>query len=242
MLDSPTNKPDKLDLSYQTYLSDPTPDNLSSVVDNLSPVIDYTLSSINAYNDNLIKNKARILTAEAIKKYDPTHGAALPTWVSGQLMQLRRFKREVNQPVKVPERIQLDAYTLSKAEQEFVDKFDREPDVDELADYAKMPIKRINKIRNSFRALPSQAAVGEGFTQSESDFGAEALDYVYSDCDKIDKRIIEMKLGYGGKFTPMQPKDIAIRLGLTPSQLTRRSAKLALRIQDVEKNLSDIQQ
>jgi DNA-directed RNA polymerase specialized sigma subunit len=242
MLNSAASKPDKLQLSYQTYVTDPTPDNLSNVVDELSPVIDYTLSSINANSDSLIRSKARVFAAEAVKKYDPAHAASLPTWVTGQLMQLRRFKRDVNQPVKVPERIQLDAYTLSRAEQEFVDKHNREPDLDELADYAKMPIKRINKIRNSFRALPSQAAIGEGHSQTETDFGGEALDYIYQDCDKIDKRIIEMKLGYGGKFTPMQPKDIAIRLGITPSQLTRRSAKLALRIQEVEKNLSDIQQ
>lgn len=237
-----SDKPDRLNTAYNSYLSDPTPDNLSLVVDELHPVINYSLSSINAHSDNLIKNKARIFAADAVKKYDPAFGAALPTWVSGQLMQLRRFKRSVNQPVKVPERIQLDAYTLARAEQEFVDKNNREPDVDELADYSKMPIKRITKIRNSFRAMPSQSAVGEGYSQSETDFGGEALDYIYNDADKVDKRIIEMKLGYGGRFTPMEPKQIAIRLGLTPSQLTRRSVKLSMRIQEIERSLQDVQQ
>jgi DNA-directed RNA polymerase specialized sigma subunit len=40
----------------------------------------------------------------------------------------------VNQPVKVPERVQLDAYTISRAEKEFYDKHNREPDVEELAE------------------------------------------------------------------------------------------------------------
>lgn len=234
-------KPNSLDDAYKAYLTEPTPDRLSDVVDHLDPVINYSLSSINASSDNLIRNKAKVFAAEAVKKYDPQHGAALPTWVSGQLMQLKRFKRDVNQPVKVPERIQLDAYTLARAEQEYIDKFNKEPDVEELSDYAKMSRKRIEKIRRSFRAMPSQGAIGEGFVQSETDFGAEALDYAYKDADRIDRKIIEMKTGYGGKYEPMPPNVIARDLGLTPSQLTRRSIKLSLRIQEIEKNLQDIQ-
>ncbi len=236
-----SSKTTDLDNAYQAYISDPTPDNLSTVVDHLHPVINYSVSSMNEYNNNLIKNKARIFAAQAVQKYNPESGASLPTWVSGQLMQLKRFRRSVNQPIKVPERIQLDAYTLSKAEQDFIDKYDREPDLDELADHSKLPIRRITKIRKTFRAMPSQSAIGDTMTQSETDFGSEALDYIYKDADKVDRKIIEMKLGYGGRYEPMEPKRIAIQLGITPSQLTRRSAKLALRLQEVEKTLQDIQ-
>lgn len=234
-------KPNSLNSAYAAYLSDPSPDRLNDVVGHLSPVINYSLSSINANTDNLIKNKARLFAADAVKKFNPNAGAALPTWVSGQLMQLKRFKREVNQPVKVPERVQLDAYTLARAEREYYDKHNREPDVEELSDYSKIPRKRIEKIRRSFRAMPSQGAMGEGFTQTETDFGTEALDYTYKDADKIDRKIIEMKMGYGGRYEPMQPNKISALLGLTPSQLTRRSIKLSLKIQEIEKNLQDIQ-
>lgn len=234
-------KTNSLDSAYAAYLTDPHPDRLNDVVEHLTPVINYNLSTINAGSNNLIKNKAKIFAAQAVKKFDPNSGASLPTWVSGQLMQLKRYNREVNQPVKVPERVQLDAYTISRAEKEFYDKHNREPDVEELADYAKMPRKRIEKVRRSFRAMPSQGAIGEGFTQTETDFGAEALDYAYKDADRVDRKIIEMKTGYGGRYEPMQPNKIASMLGLTPSQLTRRSIKLSLRIQEIEKNLQDIQ-
>ena len=234
-------KSNSLDSAYAAYLSDPSPDRLNDVVNHLSPVINYSLSAINANTDNLIKNKAKIFAADAVKKFNPAAGAALPTWVGGQLMQLKRFKREVNQPVKVPERVQLDAYTLSRAEKEFYDQHNREPDVEELSDFSKMPRKRIEKIRRSFRAMPSQGAMGVGFTQTETDFGTEALDYTYKDADKIDRKIIEMKMGYGGRYEPMQPNKISALLGLTPSQLTRRSIKLSLKIQEIEKNLQDIQ-
>ena len=234
-------KPSSLDSAYTAYLSEPNPDRLNDVVEQLTPVINYNLSTINANSNNLIKNKARIFAAQAVKKFDPNSGASLPTWVSGQLMQLKRFNREVNQPVKVPERVQLDAYSIARAEREFFDNNNREPDVEELADYVKLPRKRIEKVRRSFRAMPSQGAMGEGVTQTETDFGAEALDYAYKDADRVDRKIIEMKTGYGGRYEPMSPKKISTMMGLTPSQLTRRSIKLSLRIQNIEKNLQDIQ-
>lgn len=235
------NFPKTLDTAYQTYLQDPTPEKLNIVVEHLKPAINYSISAMNAGSDALIKNKAKVFAANAVKKFDPQFGASLPTWVSGQLMQLKRFSREVNQPVKVPERIQLDAYTLFKGERDFIDQFDREPDLEELADHIKMPVKRIEKVRRAFRAMPSQGAMGDNNAQSEPDFATEAVDYIYKDSDKIDRKIIEMKTGYGGKYEAMQPKIIAIQLGLSPSQLTRRSAKLSLRIQEVERMLQDLQ-
>lgn len=234
-------KINELDAKYQTYIAAPTPENLTAVVEHLNPVINYNLSSINAGGNNLIRSKARLFTADAIKKYDPAFGASLNTWVSGQLMQLKRYNRQVNQPVAVADRVQVDAGALHRAEQDFMDKYDREPDLEELADHAKIPIKRIEKIRRSFRAMPSQSAIGEGYTQTETDFGNEALSYVYKDSDKVDRKIIEMKTGYGGRYEEMEPKDIAVLLGLTPSQLTRRSAKLSLKVQEIEQALQQVQ-
>lgn len=235
------SKTSDIDSAYNIYLSDPTPDKLYNVVETLNPIINYSLSTINASSDNLVRNKAKLFAAEAIKKYNPAAGAGLHTWVSNQLMQLKRFNRDIKQPVKVPERTQLDAYSLSRAEQEFIDLYDREPDIEELADYAKMSRKRIEKIRRTFRAMPTQGALGDGATQTETDYGTEALDYIYTDADKIDRKIIEMKTGYGGRYEPMPPNKIAAMLGLTPSQLTRRSIKLSLRLQEIEKNLKSIQ-
>lgn len=238
---APPTKKSQLDSLYESYKLDPSQDNLRAVVDMLQPTINYSVNSINSGTDALIKNKAKILAAEAVRKYDPQFGAALPTWVSGQLMQLRRFKRSVGQPVQVPERIQLDAYALHRAEQSFIDKHDREPDLHELADAANMPVRRIQKVRNSFRATPSEAGLGDTTAGIATDFSDEAVDYVYRDADRIDRKIIEMKTGYGGKYPHMEPKHIAIRLGLSPSQLTRRSTKLTLRIQDIERDLQDVQ-
>lgn len=231
-----------IDTLYQRYSEDRSPQNLAPVVKALEPAINYALVSIGAADDKLVKHKARIMAGMAVEKYDPTQGASLKTWTGNQLMQLRRFNREVKQPVKLPERVQLDGMTLKKAEMRFLEEHDREPDVQELSDYAKMPVKRIEKIRSMQRIMPSETvftSFGEA-AMSIPDWTNESLEYVYDDSDKIDRAIIEMKTGYGGKYTPMQPKEIAAKLKITPSQLTRRSARIAYRVQQLESALEEV--
>ena len=234
--------PDYTDIDnlYDAWKNDPSPDNLGRVVDKLQPAINHSLRSLNASDDKLLQTKARNLAAKAVMNYSPEFGAALPTWTSNQLMPLHRMRRETQLPIKVPERTQLDAYTLMRAEQEFIDKKNREPDLEELADFSKIPVKRIEKIRRQFRRMPSSEVFGDGVSQSDTDFAGEALDYIYKDADGIDRKIIEMKTGYGGKYDPMEPNAIAQQLQLTPSQLSRRSAKLTLQIQEIEEALQKV--
>lgn len=223
--------------SFAEYQADPSPEKLSAVVKTLRPTIDYALSSLQSQDDPVMKIRARTLAAKAVQRYDPIEGgAALPTWVSSQLLPLRRTRRQMQTAVRVPERIHLDAYTLAKAEKDFADKHNREPDVAELADFSKMPVKRIQTIRQSLRKTPSETAIGDGAPPLETDFTGEALDYVHQDSDHVDRRIIELKTGYGGaEVTP--PWKIAAMLKLSPTQLTRRSQRITYRLQNINKRL-----
>ena len=67
----------------------------------------------------------------------------------------------------------------------------------------------------------------------------EAMDYVHHDSDYIDRKILEHKSGYGGAEL-LSPAAVAQKLGLTPSQLSRRSAKLALKINDLEQSMKKL--
>lgn len=229
--------------AYDAYIKTPDKTNLSRVVDSLSPTINGVLRSMGSEADPAVQVKAKVLAAKAIKSYSPEYGAALHTWVSQQLQPLRRFKRTELNPVKVPEGIQLDALHLMQKENEFVEQNNREPDLEELADFSKFPVERIHKIRTTFKPVAAQGTFGESMTsstQAQTDFSDESLSYVYKDADKVDRQIIEMRTGYGGKYDPMQPKDIALKLNLSPVQLARRSAKLAMRVNEIRDNLSQI--
>jgi DNA-directed RNA polymerase sigma subunit (sigma70/sigma32) len=230
-----------LQTSFDQYTAEPTPDNLHGVVQNLRPTIDYALSNLPDGRENpVLRARAHVLAAKAITRYDPKAGAALPTWVSNQLLPLRRMSRQSRSVTKVPERIQLDAFTLKRAEHEFVDKFDREPDVNELADFSRIPQKRIETIRRTLKKTPSEAALGDAGQVNETDFSGEAIDYVHQDSDHTDRRILEHKTGYGGAdILPTQ--EVGRVLGLTPTQLSRRSTRLTYKIQQVERMLQGVQ-
>lgn len=229
-----------LNTLYADYQTDPTPQKLHGVVTRMRPTIDYALSSIQSGNDPVLRSRAQVLAAKAIQRFDPQAGAALPTWVSSQLMPLRRMRRQSQSVVRIPERIHLDAWTLAKSEREFVDKFDREPDLSELADFSKLPIKRIATIRQTMRKTPSESAIGDAAPPIETDFQTEAVDYVFQDADHVDRKILEYKTGYGG--SDMLPAHaVSTKLGLTPTQLSRRSARLTYKIQNMERMLQNQQ-
>lgn len=228
-----------LDDLYGAYQVDPTPGKLGAVVKKLQPTINYSLNNIGAADDPYLRSEAKLIAADAVKNYDPASGATLPTWTTQQLMRMRRLKRQSQSVMNVPDRSQLDAMTLFKAEQEFLDEHGRDPDVIELADRAKIPVKRIEKVRAHMRKTPTQDAVGESFAPNETDFSAESLDYVYRDADYTDRKILEMKIGYGGSDM-FEPAEVARRLKLTPTQLSRRSARLSMKIQNLENRLTRI--
>ena len=229
-----------LDSLHQAYKANPTPQTLTAVVNALHPTINYSLSAVNALHDPVVKSKALVYAAHAVQKYSPEYGASLPTFVSSQLRQLSRTARQSRSVVKIPERTQLDNWNLVKAERVFQDKHGRDPDLLELSDATGLSPKSIERIRKFSYVVPSESALPDFEGDANGpDFQREAMDYAYHEADYMDRKILEMKTGYGGKPV-MQPKDIAVALNLTPSQLSRRSAKLSLKINDLEKSLREI--
>ena len=223
---------DDLDTLYASWKDDPTPDNLHLVVKKLAPVTRYAVRANNATDNPLLRQHAQLLTAEAVKSYDPAAGTRLTTWASSNLRQLARVRRAVTSPVKVPERAQLDMLHLHNTELDLTEKLGHEPDLLELSDAAHFSPDKIASLRKTFRPVPSQAAMGELQGSHTSPLSEEAMGYVHGDGDHVDRKILEWRTGYKGSDI-LPPNEIARRLKLTASQLSRRSAKLALRIHDI---------
>lgn len=226
--------------AYQTWAGEPSRENMTSVIKTVEPAIQGALRSMNLAQNPLAVHKARLLAATAVHTFRPDAGVGLPTWVNRQMQPLKRFNRTNLAPVRVPERIQLDALHLFSKDQEFQDKFGREPDVEELSDLSHLPVHRIHDIRRTYkRTVSEQAIAGNGVTgtiqadSSGNSMSDEAISYVYKDADKVDRQIIEMKTGYGGKHDPMNHVEIAKQLNISPASITRRAARLSLRINKI---------
>jgi DNA-directed RNA polymerase specialized sigma subunit len=226
------------DDAYTAWKADPTPSNLNATVRSLDGTINYALYAVGDTENPQLRHQARLFAADAVKSFDPSKGANLPSWVAGQLQSLRRFKRENTGPVKVPERAQLDAWHIEKVRRDYLDRHGVDPDVKQLADASNLSVKRISDVRRSTRPVVAQDAIGD-VEQNLVEFTDEALEYVFDESDATDRQIIQMLTGYGG--TPMLSKhQIAQQMGVSPSQITRRSDRIARRLQDMELDLKEV--
>lgn len=223
---------------HTVWQQDPSTDNLNNVLKSVNKVVDFAVGGVPNSGAHT-KHQARLYAAEAIQSYDPAAGVKLSTHVQHGMQKLKRYQRTSGGPVKVADRTALDAYAIEKAKTEFMDQHGREPDMKELADKTMMPITRIGKVRRLARPVVASGALGE-VAQHEPDYLGEALEYVYDGADHIDRRLIEMSTGLGGTDVMADNIAIAQALNISPSQVTRRNARIRLQVQEMEKDLEDV--
>lgn len=223
---------------YGIYSQDPTPNNLFKVVNRLSPLIGNTLAQLGEGDNALLKNEAMLMTADAVRTFNPEQGATLQTWAGSQLKQLRRKRREFNSVVKLPERVQLDAFHIERGMRELTDMNGEEPDVEQLSDHIKMPIKRIAKVRSMLYKTPDSGAISsDGINQTQTDNTEEAMHYIYNDAGKIDRKIMEHRLGYGGSKA-LSNNELAKLLEVGPDVISKRLSRILKRVDSAYNILS----
>lgn len=233
----PPKKPGTAAAAYTLWQNDPTPDRLHGVIKALEPTISYKMSAMGVADNPQMKHQARLFAAEAVRRYDPAAGVGLTTWTQSQLQSMHRFRRENQGPVKIPDRAALDAWTLEKATRQFADEHGRDPDVRELADASNLSVKRIASVRKATRPIASASQMHTDPAHNV-DFMGEALEYLYDDLDYVDRSIVEMSTGYGGASV-LAKNRIAEKLGISPSQVTRRTDRISQRLQEMEQRLED---
>lgn len=226
--------------AYAAYQQNRTPETLTAVVRTLDPTIDQAVVAQGGDFD-LLKPKARLLAAQAIEKYDPAHGAALPTWVSRQMQPLGRFRRLSNQVIKIPEGLQLDAFKLHQARAELTESLGREPELQELADTAGLSLRRIREVNRSQIRTPGATAAADGSPETlmapdMPDRYYEALDALYQSSDATGRAILEGRFGADGK--PEVPtQELIRRTKLSPFQLSRKTTALRLKLDELQRDL-----
>lgn len=237
-LTPPIDPPSTPESIYDAWRADPTPDNLNKVVKSLDPTIGYKLSTMGIADNPQMKHQARLYAADAIRKFDPASGTNLRTWTQSQLQSLQRYRRESQGPVKIPDRAAIDAWTIERATRELEDELGFEPDVKQLADRSGLSVKRIGAVRKITRPVAANAQMFEDGNEP-TDFLGEALEYVYDSSDPIDRKIIEHTTGYGGAEV-LSKQDIARRLGIHASQITRRSDRIGLQVQAMDQQIEEV--
>jgi len=225
-------------LAYDTWIADPTPDNMARIVDSLSPTIN---SEIQRYSGpkTLLRSKAKTLSIQAIKKYDPTKGAQLRSWVVTQLQPLSRYGQQLR-PVHASEMAIRQAAEVNRISNELADDIGRAPTHEELADHTGLSVKRIKMLKKTVIPVVSEGIFNTGDTEEGSNLPGTThtnvlgtvAEIVYDSLNDWDKRIYDWKIGKHGKPV-LSNMDIAKRLGVTPALVSQRSAQFAQQIADL---------
>lgn len=227
---------------YNNWLADPTADNLNVLLTALSPTL---TSEIHRYPGpkSLLRGQAKLLAIKAIKSYSPDKGTALKSWVVSQLKPLYRYNHKLR-PVAVAELNVRKAAEIYNITNQLTQELGRIPTDGELSDHIGISSKKLNYIRSQVRPTIFEATpvtTNEEDTelsapvQTVSTIGL-AKDVVHSTLDPRQRMVFEHKTGFKGKPI-LTNKEIALRLGVTPSMVTQMSGDIGKKLIEVNKDV-----
>ena len=218
---------DDISVVLDRYRKYKTPKDASALYKYLGPTINSAISSYAGGNKEF-RVPAYRLAFDAINTFDPSRGVDVKTHVFNNLKRLNRIYADRSNIVHIPEGVAKDYSVVSKAIYDFQDEHGREPNDDELSDITKLSKKRISKILSRGSTISGSESVTEEGGDRVSSRGISDdtyIDYLYTSCDPIDKKIIELTSGRRGSKI-YSNLDVARRLNITPAAVSMRMNNL----------------
>jgi len=225
-------EPDFAD-DFHAWKGNDTPVTRGALLKRVSPVIDRAVVSYaGADASPSVRSRAKLMTLQAFKTYDPARGT-MRTHLLSQLQGLRRTAAQSNQIISVPERVALDRQHLREAEEELRDKFGREPSDMEVANYTGLSMRRLGYVRQAAPGTNTGSILdeeGDVYSPASNVPGAHSqddawADMVYYDLGDTDRTIMEYTLGLRGAPV-LSNVDLAAKLGVSPGAVSQRKAKI----------------
>ena len=201
----------------------------------ISPVIERTVRGMSGTDPNYMTIRGKILAMNAMKKYDPTQ-SSMATFLTHQLMPLRRTARQQLNVLSLPDRWLMAAQQLENTEVELQDELGRIPTTQELSDQLRISTKQIEKIRRSAHARNTGSYLTpdeEGTAGSSGEIKRSLPDiyrhqYVLSALanDPKSALIYEHDQSLNGR-NPASTAELASKLKLSPGAVSQRRNRIA---------------
>lgn len=217
---------------FDQWSRNPSKENMGTLLKLVQPDINRGISAFVGRPDPVLKGRARRLTLEAIKSYDPGK-SKLGTHIVNHMQGLRRQTREQLNILRIPERVMIDKGHLEQARVELSDSLGREPSMSELADRSKISIKRINHLYKFNSPLAEGTVLGSNaadpdsgsFLPSVKQDSGPWLEMIYDDLGDTNKKIMEWTLGMHGS-DKLSNSAIATKLRLSPGSISQRKQSI----------------
>jgi DNA-directed RNA polymerase sigma subunit (sigma70/sigma32) len=166
----------------------------------------------------MLENEAKLLAIKAFESYNPRAGTALSTHLVNQLQKLSRMAYARQSSVSVPEQKRLIFNNYNKIKSQLEDVHGRPPTLDEVADHMRLPPKKLQGVIDLVgKREYMESGDGPSFLMFMDD--PEVVHLAFHDMTPQQKRIFEMRTGYGGNAVK-SGAGIMHELGLTQGQLS----------------------
>jgi len=172
--------------------------------------------------DPVIRAKAKIYAADAIRNYDPKSGTKLRTYLYSQLQKLKQDAAASTMPVTLPYKRFALTKQLAQDEGDLRAELGRDPTEFELADRLGISTRRLRNLRSaSVKVAPEVSLTDEEGEPVESGVESSvpvdaALEATKMSLEPLNQKILE-KLLEGKKYT-----QIAKELKISPAAITYR--------------------
>ena len=166
--------------------------------------------------------EAEQLTAEAIRTYDPTRGAALKTWVDNRLKRLYDFSAKHGQLGSISKNRFGRLADFSFEKENLTAELGREPTAAEMADKLALPLAEVKRIEDdaSGRNLISSLSPFDD-TVAHNPRRQMALQMAYYDLNSKQRLVMEYYYGMHGKDRLKKTGKIAKKLGMSDSSVSK---------------------
>jgi len=209
------------------------PSTLNALLHELNPIIQKEVGKWGSTVPRpALESKARMLTVDALKKYDPNRGAAVATHVTSQIRKLSRHVYPYQNVARLPENKQLNYNAFQIAQNRLVDTLGRDPTVDEMADQLGWPQRKVTDFQHSFarrELVESEGAYIEGDETQEP-----VVDFYYHGLSPTNRRLFEDITGYNNQ-RPMTNQQLMRKHQLTQGQLSYRKRKFTNDLQRIQR-------
>jgi DNA-directed RNA polymerase specialized sigma subunit len=189
----------------------------------------------------VVRQRAQILAAQAVKGFMPEKGAQLTTHVYRQLQRLQREAPQLTDPMPMPERVRRDSRDVINAMAEIGAVAGTEISDEQVSELTGIPVSRVTKVRRLMRKGISESAYDEGLGEDDDDTPDvvaqstepydEWVDAVYHDLGEVDRVVMAYRTGYRGNPV-LSTTDIAKRLRMSPGAVSQRAAKIQAKLDE----------
>ena len=212
----------------------PTQENLSRTVKGFERMAMNVVGQQKSVNQSLLKSRARLLVANAVKTFDPSKGTQLSTHVYNHLRPLNRSSKDMTEIAPLSRYYSDESAKLISFVNGFTEENGREPDDLEIRDALGISGARLKKLNQTIKyEIPESQIVGGIEDEEDQDQNRlnQWTEYVYNDLDPVGRKILDMKLGRNGR-SPSSNEDIAIKLNMSPADVSNKAARIAKSILD----------